>query len=460
MAKLEKVDLGAPGTGVGGDSPRSANERINRNTDVLSACVALGYSFLTDNTTLTAANVGARFGLNMGDGKTVKLPLAASVPGGANLHLFNASSPVTIGLQGNDGTQITVLNKGDWVTYSSDGGGYWHVVERGRMLPDEIVSGNLSALGKVSGYNSPNLLLNGAGELGNIGWNSGIFGAISGFYGEGSIFVNTSAINTGTWVVDASSDIPCGPGLPVTLTAEVFSRGLNAGRAYVKCEAFKSDGTYIGIVTGTPANTTKQDYVLRSATGTTPAGTAFVRVSKVADNAPNVDAFGVAFRRIKLERASGASLYSQEATIAYLGGAPAFSGRPTFGGKVPWDSGNFDPSPSVQSYTPGLGSASGSYSSVTRYGVYVKIGRMVFVSMEFNIQNAGTATGLFSTLPVAASSSCNQVLMGSEISANGKVCQARISKGSTSVSLFYADNGNVAISGTWLVISGYYLTDS
>jgi len=111
----------------------------------------------------------------------------------------------------------------------------------------------------------------------------------------------------------------------------------------VKCEAFRSDGSFIGTVAGTVANTTKQGYTFRTATGTTPDGTVSVRVSKVADAAPNIAAYGVAFRRIKLERAGGASLYSQEASLGYLGGTPTFSGRPYFGKNVPWDNGNFNP---------------------------------------------------------------------------------------------------------------------
>ncbi|WP_143283360.1 tail fiber domain-containing protein, partial [Burkholderia cenocepacia] len=341
MPTLQKANLGVPPSGAGGDDQRTANTRFNANVDVLSACVALGYNILSDNSTLAPSNVGARFGLSMGSGgKVVKLPLASSVSVNACVHFFNVGPSVAIGFQGGDGSQINLLNTGDWATYVSDGGTWWHVAERGRMLPDEIVSGNLSVVGKLTGVNSSNLLINGSGELGNTGWNGTTFGAVQGSYGEGPLFANSSAINTGTWVVDASNDIPCRAGVSLTVSAEIISMGLNAGRAYVKCEAFKSDGTYIGNVVATPANTTKLGYTFRSATGTTPAGTAIVRVSKVADAAPNIDAYGVAFRRIKLEGASGASLYSQEATLAYLGGAPALSGRPTFSGKVPWDSGN------------------------------------------------------------------------------------------------------------------------
>ncbi|KVE87793.1 hypothetical protein WI99_11735 [Burkholderia cepacia] len=366
MPQLQKIAQGTPPSGVDGDTVRTAFAKVNANVDVLSAILALGYNILSDNWTLAPSNVGTRFGLNMGaGGKVVKLPLASSVSVNACVHFFNVGPPVTIGFQGNDGSQVNLLNTGDWATYIADGGTYWHVAERGKMLPDEVVSGfltvakgltvggdlvvkgsvagDLIASGKLLGVNSPNLLINGSGELGNTGWNGTNFTATPGNFGEGSLFLNAGPINTGTWVVDASNDIPCGPGVPLALSAEFYSMGLNAGRVYVKCEAFKADGTFIGTVTGTPGITTKLGYTFRSAAGVTPDGTAAVRVSKVADAAPNVSAFGVAFRRIKLERNNGATLYSQEATIAYLGGAPTFSGVPYFGRFVPWHNGNLNP---------------------------------------------------------------------------------------------------------------------
>ncbi|WP_272544509.1 tail fiber domain-containing protein [Burkholderia cepacia] len=329
---------------------------MNRNVDILNASVPLAYAVITDSTILSPTDVGSRFILGMALGKVITLPLASSVPRNSVVQLTNNGNPVVVAVQANDVTEIPFLNRGDWAAYVSDGAKYWHVLARGRMLPDETVGGNLtvsgslsvpggiagdiSASGKIGGVNSPNLLVNGSGELGNTGWVGATFGAVQGSYGEGSLFVNANAINTGTWVVDASNDIPCGPGVPLTLSAEIYSMGLNAGSVYVKCDAFKSDGTFIVSVAATTPITTKQGYVFRSSTAVTPGGTAFVRVNRAADNAPNIAAFGVAFRRIKLERNNGATLYSQEASIAYLGGAPAFAGRPTFAGRVPWDLGN------------------------------------------------------------------------------------------------------------------------
>ncbi|WP_334053901.1 tail fiber domain-containing protein [Burkholderia cepacia] len=414
MPALQKANLGVAPNGAGGDDQRTANMRFNANVDVLSAILALGYNILSDNWTLAPSNVGTRFGLNMGaGGKVVKLPLASSVSVNACVHFFNVGPPVTIGFQGNDGSQVNLLNTGDWATYIADGGTYWHVAERGKMLPDEVVSGfltvakgltvggdlvvkgsvagDLIASGKLSGVNSPNLLINGSGELGNTGWNGTNFTATPGNFGEGSLFLNAGAINTGTWVVDASNDIPCGPGVPLALSAEFYSMGLNAGRVYVKCEAFKADGTFIGTVTGTPGITTKLGYTFRSAAGVTPDGTAAVRVSKVADAAPNISAFGVAFRRIKLERNNGATLYSQEATIAYLGGAPTFSGVPYFGRFVPWHSGNL--------IAPMTLDGEQTVSGIKRFTAATSFSANTYYAKQVTI-NASAPDGLWSNAPL------------------------------------------------------------
>lgn len=79
-----------------------------------------------------------------GPGKVVILPLASSVPVNGCIHLYNEGPPVRVGLQGSDGTQVTYLNTGDWAKYVGDGGAYWHVAERGRLMWDETVGGHLT----------------------------------------------------------------------------------------------------------------------------------------------------------------------------------------------------------------------------------------------------------------------------------------------------------------------------
>lgn len=341
MAKLQKANLGVPPDGSGGDDQRTANTRFNANVDVLNACVPLGYSVLYDSTTLRPDQVGVRYAVNMGvTGKIVTLPLVSSVDVNACVHLFNVGPQTTIGMQGNDGTQIRTLNTGDWATYIADGGSFWHVTARGRMLRDEIVGGNLSVVGKVSGYNSPNLLINGSGDLGNAGWLSSNLGATLGSYTEGYYFSNPNPITSGNYVLDGSDFIGCAPNVQLVLSAEIYAQGMTQGQARLKVEAFDASKTLLSELGSIAVDAGAAGWQYRSVAVTTPANTACVRVSKIADFSPRCGAYGCGIRRIKLEGGTSPSLYSQEASIAYFGGAPAFSGRPTFAGKVPWDSGN------------------------------------------------------------------------------------------------------------------------
>ena len=357
MPQLQKIALGTPPSGADGDAVRAAFAKVNANSDVLAACVALGYNILSDNWTLAPSNVGARFGLNMGaGGKVVKLPLSSSVPVNACVHFFNVGPPVTIGFQGSDGSQIKLLNTGDWATFVADGGTYWHVAERGRMLWDEVVGGNLAvggtltvtkgvagdlgASGKLVGVNNPNLLFNGSAELGVIGgWGpNGFVDAYTGGTAEGTYFSNKVAINSNSYV--GSNSIAIGANTPLTLSGEIHAGGVTAGAAWFRMVYLNASG---GVLGTSPNITTTNGYgwSFKSDSRTTPAGTASVYVQLgVEGTSVAVVVGGVSWRRLKLEYGSSPSLYSQEATIAYLGGAPAFAGRPTFGGRVPWDSGN------------------------------------------------------------------------------------------------------------------------
>lgn len=145
MPVLQKINLGTAPEGKDGDTVRSGNIKVNANVDAIAARVPLEYTYLGDTATLQPYHVGYRFGLAMsGPDKVVTLPLAASVPVNGCVHLFNVGPSVVIGLQGGDGTQVSRLNTGDWAKYVSDGGAYWHIAERGRLMWDETVGGYLT----------------------------------------------------------------------------------------------------------------------------------------------------------------------------------------------------------------------------------------------------------------------------------------------------------------------------
>ncbi|WP_419689149.1 tail fiber domain-containing protein [Burkholderia theae] len=145
MSKLQKANLGVAPSGSGGDDQRTANLRFNANVDVLKSHLPLEYTILSDDAKLESSQVGTRFSVVMkAPGKTVAFPLASSVEQNASLHFFNLGPAFSIGLQPGDGTPVNVLNTGDWAEWASDGGTYWHIVRRGRLLWDETVGGFLT----------------------------------------------------------------------------------------------------------------------------------------------------------------------------------------------------------------------------------------------------------------------------------------------------------------------------
>lgn len=145
MAVLEKINLGSEPDGKGGDTVRSAFNKLNADLDVIERTAPLDMAFLNDSADLTPTHVGKRFGLWMADaGKTIGFPSASSVRPNSCIHLFNAQEKVTIKLQAGDLSQLTAMNTGDWATYVSDGVRIWHVAARGRMMWDEVVGGSLT----------------------------------------------------------------------------------------------------------------------------------------------------------------------------------------------------------------------------------------------------------------------------------------------------------------------------
>ncbi|ARL95614.1 tail fiber domain-containing protein [Burkholderia pseudomallei] len=179
MSVLQKIILGEPPGGSGGDNNRVAHIKTNENFDVVERSTPLDLGFLNDSADLRPEDVGKRYGLWMADaGKVIGMPLAASVRPNSCIHLFNVQQKVSIKLQAGDMSQLTSLNTGDWVKYVSDGVKIWHAAERGKMMPDEVVSGNLTVggdiragqssdeghlyLGKMPGYFY--------GNSGSVGW--------------------------------------------------------------------------------------------------------------------------------------------------------------------------------------------------------------------------------------------------------------------------------------------------
>lgn len=169
MSVLQKIIMGEPPGGSGGDNNRVAHTKTNENFGVVERSTPLDIGYFNDSMDLTPDDVGKRFGLWIADaGKVIGLPPASSVRPNSCIHLFNVQEKVSIKLQAGDLSQLTVLNTGDWAKYVSDGVKIWHVAERGKMMWDEVVGGKLTVgsdlfaaaqndeghlvLGKMPGY--------------------------------------------------------------------------------------------------------------------------------------------------------------------------------------------------------------------------------------------------------------------------------------------------------------------
>ncbi|WP_244112892.1 tail fiber domain-containing protein [Burkholderia gladioli] len=311
MTTLQTISLGNAPDGSGGDTVRSANAKVNANTAILDACVALGYQIVSANKTLAATDAGARFGLVFqAAGGIVVLPQANSVRQNGILHFFNiGTQAVNIGFQGSDGAQITKVNAGDWVQYASDGNAYWHVVARGRLTLDEVIGGALTTVGAITSgglLTAPNILattIDASGSGGQLRAVQGGYGAIlrnDGF----AVYLMSTDKNNATGSFNA---------------LRPFWWNLVSGQVTIAGDGAK---TTIG------GSLTVNGQILA------PEGTVQAPgISFQNDGSPDTGLFHIG------DGVFGMSCNTTE-VVRYSPTGASFSARPSFAGKTPWDTGN------------------------------------------------------------------------------------------------------------------------
>ena len=190
----------------------------------------------------------------------------------------------------------------------------------------------INTSGKVNGVNAANLLFNGSGEFGVAGgWGGGFVNAYNGGSGDGTYLSNPAVINSNSYV--GSSPIAIAAGIQLTLSGEIYAAGVTSGIAWFRLVYLNSSS---GVIS-TSANITATNgtgWTFASSSFTTPANTAFVYVQLgVEAPGPNVSSGGVAWRRLKLERGTAPSIYSQEASVAavpVMHGIARFTSSGTF----------------------------------------------------------------------------------------------------------------------------------
>src|SRR5262245_27950170 len=116
-----------------------------------------------------------------------------------------------------------------------------------------------------------------------------------------------------------------------------------------------------------------------------------------------------------------------------------------------------DPS---DSYTPIITASSGTFTSVSATGGYVRCGKLAHVRILITITTNGTAAGsVLATLPFTAAGSPSFATWAGRANAvPGKMLQGIVGSSATTISIFNYDNTYPGASGESLAISGWYET--
>jgi len=354
LTLLQSINQGTAPAGTDGDTIRTGFSKVNSNTAVLQTQAALSSTTtITAPAALTTSNVGRRTSISLSAAGTINLPAADTCAADQVLFLRNIGSYVVTlapAAGSGDSVSFTALNPNETVMFETNGTNLWRPLFRSKNAADETVNGNLAvggtlaATGRVSGITGANLLLNGSAELGNTGWSTVYFSAASDAVGAaGTYFTNTAAVSA--HVYDYATPVPVGAGTSVCIQGVVGAAGLTEGSAVIGIEFHNvttglNSTTLLSVVSASAASGAAPS--LMTATGVAPAGTVAMRfrIGVTSSGTVSGAAGAVTYANLKLEEGTVPSLYSQEASIAYLQGSPAFSGRPTFAGDTPWDSGN------------------------------------------------------------------------------------------------------------------------
>ena len=101
-------------------------------------------------------------------------------------------------------------------------------------------------------------------------------------------------------------------------------------------------------------------------------------------------------------------------------------------------------------WTPSISSSSGTITTSSGSGRYVKIGKLVTVHFIITISNVGSASGAhlyFGNLPFTSSNTHNQLGVCREQSVNGFLSTAQVTGNSTTGAIFRYDNSGVIVNG-------------
>ncbi|MBK5120884.1 tail fiber domain-containing protein [Burkholderia sp. R-69980] len=180
MAALQKVALGVPPDGVGGDDTRTGFSRANANVDVLNSQLALSSATtITGSQGLTVDHIGKRVNVSLPKGGIIWMPRPSSAPADSVILIRNIGAyVVTLApLDASDVVAQTKLNPGEALLSDTDGAHTWGALMRGRAGGDnEVINGTLtvssittSKADLLLSYASPKLYLIDTAQPGAAG---------------------------------------------------------------------------------------------------------------------------------------------------------------------------------------------------------------------------------------------------------------------------------------------------
>jgi hypothetical protein len=111
-------------------------------------------------------------------------------------------------------------------------------------------------------------------------------------------------------------------------------------------------------------------------------------------------------------------------------------------------------------YTPTLTASAGTYTTASVTGAYSRMGKLACIRITATITTVGTGTTSVVSLPVAAATTNSdmQVLAGRENGVSGKMLQAFIAAGSSTITITDYLNSSPAANGAVQVVSGCYIS--
>jgi hypothetical protein len=108
------------------------------------------------------------------------------------------------------------------------------------------------------------------------------------------------------------------------------------------------------------------------------------------------------------------------------------------------------------SWTPTISASSGTITTSSASGTYIKVGNRYFFNVAITITANGTGAGVLQfTIPVTASATT--VGCGRAEAVSGKQLQARVLSGSATMIVANYDGTYPAVSGESLLISGTFM---